>query len=472
MTRETKVGLMMVALLVGVFGFLLYKRIHQPLEGLATQESSEELTAELDHPTEQHVALPQREEVDSLTFERPRTRKSDRKAALKSSAAGEFASKLPDDEADFSEQVADQQKLKPPEISRSEEDEFDQFVERPTPEKKAAPRELTIEPADNAFDDFSSSRGKNHRTITQVAASSDSDPFGGNNSEAEASESEASFSEAETSTRTLPAPAALNEEMDANESQFESEEQAVPLNLKQPRRMEPLPKEGASGRYPTESKSGPKDRTTAVRQTGEFDNGLVPAPREERRADPVTFDDRSFSPEGSPRGSLGGPSYVIEPNDNFWSISRKRYGVGRYYLALARHNEEVIPDPKRMKPGVAIATPDAALLEQRYPDLIPKPATAEPAPAVVTTQSRKTENAVPAGFFVSVDGVPMYRVTGQDTLSEIAKSHLGRSSRWVQILEMNRKVLRDGNELKIGTVLQLPADASRVQVVGTPREFR
>ena len=37
---------------------------------------------------------------------------------------------------------------------------------------------------------------------------------------------------------------------------------------------------------------------------------------------------------------------------------------------------------------------------------------------------------------------------------------------------MNRTVLRDGNELKIGTVLKLPADASRVQVVGTPRQYR
>jgi nucleoid-associated protein YgaU len=88
------------------------------------------------------------------------------------------------------------------------------------------------------------------------------------------------------------------------------------------------------------------------------------------------------------------------------------------------------------------------------------------------TQSRKPEETGPSGFFVSAEGSPMYRITGQDTLSDIAKSHLGRSSRWVQILEMNRNVLRDGNELKIGTVLKLPADASRVQVVGTPRQFR
>ena len=43
MTRETKVGLMMVALLVGVFGFLLYKRIHRPAEMLAGQSPFEGL---------------------------------------------------------------------------------------------------------------------------------------------------------------------------------------------------------------------------------------------------------------------------------------------------------------------------------------------------------------------------------------------------------------------------------------------
>ena len=141
-------------------------------------------------------------------------------------------------------------------------------------------------------------------------------------------------------------------------------------------------------------------------------------------------------------------------------------------MALAKHNQQVISDPKRMKPGVAIATPDVSVLEQQYADLIPKAAPTEQAAPVMKTQARKTEDSGPAGFFVSNDGSPMYRVSGQDTLSDIAKSHLGRSSRWVQILEMNRKVLRDGNELKIGTVLRLPPDASRVQVVGTARQLR
>ena len=141
-------------------------------------------------------------------------------------------------------------------------------------------------------------------------------------------------------------------------------------------------------------------------------------------------------------------------------------------MALLRHNEQVIPDPKRMKPGITIMTPAVEVLERRYADLISKPAPSDTVTTVSSVQSRPKEDSAPAGYFVGEDGAPMYRIGDKDTLSEIAKSHLGRSSRWVQILEMNRNVLRDGNELRIGTVLRLPADASRVQIMGALRERR
>ena len=66
----------------------------------------------------------------------------------------------------------------------------------------------------------------------------------------------------------------------------------------------------------------------------------------------------------------------------------------------------------------------------------------------------------------------MYRIASEDTLSDIAQRHLGRSSRWVQIFEMNRDVLKDGNTLKVGALLRLPADASRVEMVGGTRQYR
>lgn len=463
MTRETKVGLMMVALLVGVFGFLLYKKIHRPLEGLAGQEAAEAVSeADDEDAFAQPDKLPRIDAGEVVQFEKPSTRQIDRDPPRKPRAADEFQPRSVKQSDDFAEPVVAQPKIKLPPPIESEEDDFDKLVAQPAA-KKPMPRELPIEPAQDAFDEYAAPPRKEARSITQVAAVAEDDPFGADGAQSAEPEDEPPALEAQPSGQTLSVPAALDaeEEAEAEDSQLESE-QAAPVNVR--------PRQGNSDDFANPRRSSP-GRPVAVQQTSDFDSGLEPAPRSERKAAPVTFEDKSFSPEGSSRAAAGGPTYVIEPNDSFWSISQKKYGAGRYFQALARHNESVIPDPKRMKPGVSIATPPVAVLEQKYPELISRPA-ADPASKVATTQSRKPENTAPVGFFVSPEGVPMYRISDQDTLSTIAKSHLGRSSRWVQILEMNRNVLQDGNELKIGTVLRLPADASRVQVVGNPREIR
>ena len=66
------------------------------------------------------------------------------------------------------------------------------------------------------------------------------------------------------------------------------------------------------------------------------------------------------------------------------------------------------------------------------------------------------------GFFISPDGTAKYRTGEHDTLSEIASKHLGRSSRWIQIYEMNRDKLSNPNQVKVGLELALPGDASSV----------
>ena len=475
MTRETKVGLMMVALLVGVFGFLLYKRIHQPMEGLAKQESTELRGTDLEIPDGNEDSPRRLLEQGSELTENRRAKKSDPTAESKGRLDDTFAANIPETVNEFEQPDASRPKLKPPAVIPSDNDGFEEFAAQKSTGKSSS-QVAAFEPAENAFDETFESKKNVSGRVTQVAAVSDSDPFSGENTESESAELETPFNESETSVSSLGVPDAIEDEASSAENSLEMPafEEAVPLKLKEPGRT---PRTGGHENL-TENRSprphgGQSTQTKSVQQTSDFENSLEPAPRrEERRPAPVTFNEKTFSLESSSRGTVSGPSYVIEPNDSFWTISRKRYGVGRYFKALARHNEQVVPDPSRMMPGVSISTPDVSVLEQRYADLIPKLPAADPAPAVVTTQSRKKENPGPSGFFVSADGVPMYRVTGRDTLSEIAKSHLGRSSRWVQILEMNRNILRDGNELKIGTVLRLPGDACQVQVVGTPREVR
>jgi nucleoid-associated protein YgaU len=151
--------------------------------------------------------------------------------------------------------------------------------------------------------------------------------------------------------------------------------------------------------------------------------------------------------------------YVVQPQDNFWTISRKKYGTSRYFLALAELNKARIPDPARMRPGMKVSTPTADLLEERYGQFLPAGTRVQ-----VAAAEDISAKSAPTGFFISPDGTPKYRTSESDTLSDIAAKHLGRSSRWIQIFEMNRDKLSSPNQLKVGTELLLPGDASNIAV--------
>jgi len=160
--------------------------------------------------------------------------------------------------------------------------------------------------------------------------------------------------------------------------------------------------------------------------------------------------------------------YVVLRNDSYWKISQKKYGTPRYFAALSHYNKRQIPDPKRMRPGMKVFIPSQEILEARYPNLFPKHRSSHgvtPNPTKITTDH-------PAGFFWGHTGHPMYRVGKHDTLTFIAKEHLGRASRWIQIYKLNSDRMPSPNSLKIGTELRLPADASRVQLVRDPHAVR
>jgi nucleoid-associated protein YgaU len=142
--------------------------------------------------------------------------------------------------------------------------------------------------------------------------------------------------------------------------------------------------------------------------------------------------------------------YEVRKDDSFWTIAKNIYGDGRYYLALAKSNSDRIPKAKDLKPGMKILAPSPETLRQSYPKLVP--ATVE-------------EIEAAAGFFISEDGYPAYRVGHDETLTHIAQNHLGRASRWIQIYELNKDTIKDVKKLKPGTTLRLPPDASRVRFV-------
>jgi len=168
----------------------------------------------------------------------------------------------------------------------------------------------------------------------------------------------------------------------------------------------------------------------------------------------------TLQPTGAPAVTLKPDEiHQVQSGDNYWTISRRFYGSARFFSALAEYNKHRIPAPEKMKPGMYVLVPDIELLHQRYPHL-------------TGGGPRDPAETAPPGFFVDSNGQPCYRVGKGDTLTDIAQTYLGRSSRWMQIQQMNQDRLENGKTLKIGLVLRLPEDASQVVLAPADAEIR
>ena len=222
-----------------------------------------------------------------------------------------------------------------------------------------------------------------------------------------------------------------------------------------------------------------RDGVTTIQRRGS--PPLPSAGNEFRARRPTTDDDPQ-------NGDPVNDTYRVMPDDNFWKISRKQYGSARYFEALTRYNQDRVPDPQKLRPGTQILTPPVAVLEKRYPDLIGKApagstssglaenrgtrprferpvASADSERGFDDVPARRTDADTSAGYFYSKSGEPMYRVGSDDTLTGIAQRHLGRASRWTEIYDQNREILKTPNDLTLGTVIRLPDDASRLSLV-------
>lgn len=153
-------------------------------------------------------------------------------------------------------------------------------------------------------------------------------------------------------------------------------------------------------------------------------------------------------------------NYTIEPNDNYWRISQKLYGTGAYFKALFEHNRQKFPRADRLRQGDVISAPPIDVLEKTYPDLCPRPQqrAAEPKTMRAVSNRRPPSSG------------KVYIVEEGDTLFDIAKYELGQASRWGELYELNRDVLGDqGDRLKPGMELRLPSTTQRESVATEPR---
>lgn len=155
-----------------------------------------------------------------------------------------------------------------------------------------------------------------------------------------------------------------------------------------------------------------------------------------------------------PKNKLKIDVYEVGAADSYWNISSMAYGTSRYFQALAEFNRHRISNPKKLKPGMKVLLPDAEELDRLYPKL-----------TGFHERAMKDPNLRQVGLFRDQKGIVYYRVAEEDSLSSIAQKHLGRASRWIEIFQLNRAILKNPQKVKVDMVLRMPSDSSNLQVL-------
>lgn len=185
--------------------------------------------------------------------------------------------------------------------------------------------------------------------------------------------------------------------------------------------------------------------------------------------------------------------HIVQRNENFWTISRKYYGTGRYYKALWAANRQKVAAVDELYVGTSIIIPPEESLDR---SLIEPPSSSRSksqlrrTSASVRTQdganapSRSRSEVLvdlPANGDTRGDGLdqpsnddvtasrsarrradlPQYRVRANDTLRNIARSRLDDATRAREIADLNEGVIRydSSGNLIPGQILRLPEDA-------------
>ena len=121
--------------------------------------------------------------------------------------------------------------------------------------------------------------------------------------------------------------------------------------------------------------------------------------------------------------------------DTLSQIAAQSLGSTSYWPQLLAANRDQLGRPEDLREGMTI----------RIPKIV---GTSNPAAL--------DQNRPPAD---SRSGTSIYRVQPNDTLSAISRRVFGSDDRWMEIYSLNRRKLRDADQLPIGMVLILPSDA-------------
>ncbi len=230
-------------------------------------------------------------------------------------------------------------------------------------------------------------------------------------------------------------------------SRYSAAEQTDPFHRIAPQELQSYTAQVVAGTIADTPRSNPWERPTAspTASTQPIRYGAAVAP-------PVSMNSELNASASFAGISRDGDQYAVQPNDSYWTISEKAYGSGAFFKALHEHNRKKYKDADDLHVGQVLSVPDEGVLRRAYPDLCPKPrkTVASAQQRLVSASSRLRG---PGRVYTVVDG---------DTLFEIARHELGKPARWGEIYELNREVLgEDFDYLRPGTELILPTNGEK-----------
>jgi nucleoid-associated protein YgaU len=151
--------------------------------------------------------------------------------------------------------------------------------------------------------------------------------------------------------------------------------------------------------------------------------------------------------------------HTVVVGDSAFKIAKDYYGDGKVWRKLVKYNK--LDEDVVLKVGMQIKVPSSeVLLGKKAPAIAPSAtptAIASNKPAVTSAHPAPAASKLPVSVAPVAAVSHTYTVKKGDTLAEIAKHELGNSKRAREIVELNRRTIKDPDNVPLGAVLTLPS---------------
>lgn len=144
----------------------------------------------------------------------------------------------------------------------------------------------------------------------------------------------------------------------------------------------------------------------------------------------------------NPQPSTTGTYHTVINGDNLYAIAQRYYGNGDQWRLIRDANPRLVLDNGAIMLGSRLLIPSKQQIQRNNND----------ATLTGNTNTVVREITVESG----------------DTLSELARKHLGSAADWDELLKANRDKITRPEELRVGMTLRLPAKAIARQQVQQP----